>query len=198
MTGARTVVLVVVLAGTALTGCGEAGGGAAGDRVADGAAGSRYVAGSGAVVTVPPERREAPIELSGRTLSGDRLDLASLRGAPVVINVWGSWCPPCRREAPDLQAAHERLERDGVAFVGVNTRDQRAQASAYERRFGITFPSVVDEGGRALLALRGAVPPSAIPTTLVLDRAGRVAARVSGPVDTRTLVGLVSDVLAER
>lgn len=159
--------------------------------------GTRYVEGSGAVTVVPAGERGRPVALSGDTLDGGRLDVAGLRGAPIVINVWGSWCPPCRKEAPDLQAAYQRLRDDGVDFVGINTRDRPAQALAYERRFGVTYPSLRDDGGRLLLALRGAVPPAAIPTTLVLDHQGRIAARVSGPVDTSTLVGLVSDVLAE-
>jgi thiol-disulfide isomerase/thioredoxin len=155
-----------------------------------------FVAGSGTVTVVPAADRAEPVALSGTTLAGDPLDLATLRGQPVVINVWGSWCGPCITEAPDLQAAYTRLRAEQVSFVGINTRDNRAAALAFERTHGIGYPSLVDEGAQ-MLALRGAVPPSAIPSTLVIDKQGRIAARVSGPATEATLVGLVDDVLAE-
>jgi peroxiredoxin len=101
-------------------------------------------------------------------------------------------------EAPALERAWQELRSDPVRFVGVNTRDQRAAALAHDRRFHVTYPSIGDDGGRVLLAFRGQLPPTAIPSTLVLDRRGRVAARVIGQVDTATLRGIVSDVLQER
>jgi thiol-disulfide isomerase/thioredoxin len=146
----------------------------------------------GVELLVPVAQRKEPIDLVGTTLAGDRLDLATLRGKPVVLNVWGSWCPPCRKEAPDLQAASVEL-KDKAAFVGIDTRDKDAQALAYERRFKITYPSLVDRGD-LLLSLRGAVTSQSPPVTLVLDEKGRVAARFVGPVTRRTLVGMVSDV----
>jgi hypothetical protein len=84
-----------------------------------------------------------------------------------------------------------------VQFVGVDTRDQTAAARAHQRRFGVSYPSIDDDGGQVLLAFRGTLPPVAIPSTLVLDRSGRVAARVLGPVDAATLRGLIADVAAE-
>jgi thiol-disulfide isomerase/thioredoxin len=170
---------VLLLAVTAVAGCG-------GDNV-------QNVAKNGGVQTlVPPEQRKEPIDLVGTTLAGDRLDLATLRGKPVVLNVWGSWCPPCRKEAPDLQAAAPELGA-GAAFVGINTRDEAGQALAYERKFKVTYPSLVDKGD-LLLSLRGAVTSQSPPITLVLDAKGRVAARFIGPVTRRTLVGMVTDV----
>jgi thiol-disulfide isomerase/thioredoxin len=155
---------------------------------------TRYVAGDSAVTVVPADKRGEPVELAGSTLAGYSLDVATLRGKPVVLNVWASDCAPCRKEAPQLQAAYDTLGGE-VAFVGINTREpDPAQARAFERRFGITYPSLVDDGGELLLNLRGAVSPSAIPTTLVLDESGRVGARVNGPTTTATLVGLVEDV----
>jgi len=159
--------------------------------------GVAFVAGDGAVTVVPAGRRQAPVDLDSRTLDGQEFRLATTRGNVVVINVWGSWCAPCRKEAPALERAYESLRGSAVRFVGIDTRDGAAQARAFVRTFGIAYPSLPDDDGALLLALRGAVPPSAIPTTLVLDRSGRVAARVSGPVDTSTLVGLVRDRLAE-
>lgn len=181
------VVGTVVGAVTLLTGC--AGGGSSGNGT-----GSGFVAGDGTVTIVKAEDRRQPVKLSGTTIDGDRLDIATYRGHPVVVNIWGSWCGPCRKEAPALQAAHVKLKDSGVVFLGIDTRDDDpAQAKAFESAFGITYPSIVDEGGAVLLNLRGVVAPSAVPTTLVIDEQGRVAARVSGPVDTTTLVGLVHD-----
>jgi thiol-disulfide isomerase/thioredoxin len=158
--------------------------------------GTSYVAGDGTVTLVPADRRGAPVAVSGSTLEGTPIDVGTMRGKPVVLNVWGSWCPPCRKEAPGLEAAYATLKDRGVSFVGINTReDDVAQALAFQKTFRVTYPSVVDDGGRVLLSLHGAVAPSAIPTTLVLDQRGRIAARVSGAVDTTTLVGLVDDVL---
>jgi len=158
--------------------------------------GSSFPVGDGVVTMIAPQQRQEPVAMAGTTLAGERLDLASLRGRTVVLNVWGSWCPPCRQEATTLESAYQRLSGRGVAFVGVDTRDDTAQAKAYQDRYGITYPSLVDTGG-LMLALRGAVAPSSIPSTLVIDPQGRVAARVSGPVtSTDTLVDMVDDVIS--
>jgi thiol-disulfide isomerase/thioredoxin len=172
-----------VLAAVTLVGCAD-------DDA--GTAGTSYVAGDGASIVLPAAERQEPVRVTGTTLDGDRLDTVTLRGKPVVLNVWGSWCAPCRKEAADLQAASQELAARGVAFIGINTRDQPAQARAFERTYKITYPSL-DDPGDLLLSLRGAVPPNAIPTTLVLDDQGRIAARFSGPVTRTTLIGLVED-----
>ena len=157
--------------------------------------GNSFPAGDGVVTVIDPQRRQPPVALAGTTLTGEALDLASWRGRTVVLNVWGSWCAPCRQEAATLESAYRQLSARGVAFVGVDTReDDPAQAKAYLARYGITYPSLVDTGG-LLLSLRGVVAPNSIPSTLVIDARGRVAARVSGPITSiRTLVGLVDDV----
>jgi thiol-disulfide isomerase/thioredoxin len=183
------VVLAVVL-GLLLAGCGGGSGGDSGT----GGSGTSYVAGDGTVTIVPPEDRQEAVRLVGDSLDGQRLDTITYREHPVVVNVWGSWCGPCRKEAPALQAAYTRLKPSGVIFMGINTRDDdRAQAKAFEDSFGITYPSIIDTGGAVLLNLRGVVSPNSVPTTLVIDEEGRVAARVSGPISTTTLVGLVHD-----
>jgi thiol-disulfide isomerase/thioredoxin len=135
------------------------------------------------------------MRLSGRTLDGDTFDLATLRGRPVVINVWGSWCAPCRKEAPELQKASVELGRRGVVSLGIDTRDDTASARAFVRQYQIGYPSLVDDG-TLLLALQGAVPASAVPTTVILDRKGRAAARILGATTAATISGLVED-LAE-
>ncbi len=156
--------------------------------------GSNFVSGDGTITVLSTAQRRAPVEVAGQTLDGTRFDLASLRGHVVVLNVWGSWCGPCRKEAPDLQAAHAKLGPSGVGFVGIAVRDTAGSAQAMQRGFGITYLSLLDDGGNLLLALRGAVSPSAVPSTLVLDAQGRVAAAVSGPTTTQTLVDLVGQV----
>ena len=169
-------------------------GAAGGATVAD----QGYVSGDGTVRTVATAERDEPVELAGPTLDGGRFRLGEHRGEVVVVNVWGSWCPPCIAEAPGLQRAWETLRGQGVQFVGIDVNDNRAAALAHERRFGVTYPSIEDETGRLLLALRGTLPPRAVPSTLVLDRRGRVAARVLGRVEESTLRALVQDTLAER
>lgn len=157
--------------------------------------GSKQVAVDGGTkVVVPAGERREPVELSGTTLKGERLDLATLRGKPVVLNIWGSWCPPCRKEAPDLRDAATELEGK-AEFVGIAVRDEAGQALAYERKYKVNYPSLLDTGD-LLLSLRGAVSAQSPPVTLVLDEQGRVAARFVGPVTRRTVVAMVSDVAA--
>jgi len=165
----------------------------------NGSGGTNYVAGDGTITLVPAAKRQAPVALRGTTLEGQPVDVATFRGKVVVLNVWGSWCPPCRKEAPDLQAASQRLAAQGVTFLGIDTGDpDPAQALAFQKTFGVTYPSIADSGGQALLSLRGAVAPNAIPTTLVLDAQGRIAARISAATTTTTLTDLVGDVVSGR
>ena len=156
-----------------------------------------FISGDGTVTQVAVADRKDPVSFSGTTLDGRPWNVRDHRGDVVVVNVWGSWCAPCIVEAPALEAVHEQTEADGVVFIGINTKDDAASARAHERRFGITYPSIGDDGGRVLLALRGSLPPSAIPSTLVLDRRGRVAARILGRADRTTLREIIEDVVNE-
>ena len=142
----------------------------------------------------PDERQELPI-VSGPTLdSNQTISTRDYRGKVVVINVWGSWCPPCRNEAPDLQAAS--VETKNVAqFVGITSKDyDPAPAEAFVRNFKITYPSIYDPTGKVLLAFAGELPPSAIPSTMIIDREGRLAVRVLSEVSKITLVDMINDV----
>jgi thiol-disulfide isomerase/thioredoxin len=186
----RTTCVALVLAAVVLAGCSGTGSGS-------GAPDKGYISGDGTVTLMAADDREDAVAFAGTTLDGEPFDVADHRGEVVVVNVWGSWCPPCIAEAPALERVWEQTRSEDVQFVGVNTRDQNAAARAHERRFDISYPSIDDEGGRVLLAFRGTLPPLAIPSTLVLDRSGRVAARVLGKVDAATLRGVVGDVLAE-
>lgn len=157
-----------------------------------------FVAGDGRTTEIPPSEREGPIDLGGMSTRGGAVALADLRGAVVVVNVWYASCAPCRAEAPDLAAISTEYAGQGVEFLGINTRDDAAQAQAFERTFAIGYPSVLDAAtGSALLALRGQANPQAVPTTLVLDREGRVAARVVGQAEGSVLRSLLDRVLEE-
>ena len=141
------------------------------------------------------ERVNAPT-LEGTTLGGELFALADLTGNIVVINVWGSWCAPCRAETPDLvRIANENASR-GVRFVGINTRDNPAAAKAFVRSFNVPYPSIEDAEGQLLLNFRDTIPTSVVPTTVVIDRQGQIAARIIGPVTFNTLKGLLDDEIA--
>jgi thiol-disulfide isomerase/thioredoxin len=131
--------------------------------------------------------------IEGKTVDGSKLNLADLRGHVLVLNVWGSWCAPCRAEAPDLAAISAETEPRGVRFVGIDVRDNPAAARAFARSFGITYPSFDDQNGLVLAQFTGIIPVSAVPSTLVVDASGVIRARVVGRVDRSTLRGLVED-----
>ncbi|MGI8946661.1 MAG: TlpA family protein disulfide reductase [Ornithinimicrobium sp.] len=156
-----------------------------------------YISGDGAVQVVTPEQREQSLELDGTTLEGDPWSAQDQRGEVLVVNVWGSWCGPCQAEAADLEQVYSDYAQAGepVDFIGVNDRDSDYAALAFQEAKGVSYPSLVDDGGRTLLDLRGLA--QARPTTLVLDPQGRVAARVAGQVDASTLNALIEDVLSE-
>ncbi|MEV7069109.1 TlpA disulfide reductase family protein [Streptomyces collinus] len=145
----------------------------------------------------PAECKSAP-EISGETLAGEPVTLSDYRGKIVVINVWGSWCTPCRAEAPHLQKVYADLRGQGVAFLGINTRDaSREEARRFEKTFGVTYPSLFDPDGRQLLKFKGSLPPSVIPTTLVIDRRGRIAARALKALSEAELRSRIDPVLKE-
>ncbi len=161
------------------------------------AADQGYVAADGAIVTTAASDRAAAPRIAGDGLDGRRVDSAAYAGQVLVYNVWASWCPPCIAEAPALQAAATELAPQGVRFIGINIGDNAAAARAHERRFGGTYPSVFDPKSEQLLAFRGAAPMGAPPVTVIVDRAGRVAAVASGAVSGTTVRNLVEDVVAE-
>lgn len=151
-----------------------------------------FESGNGSVLVLPSENRDPAPELSGITLDGDPLSTADFAGQMIVLNVWGSWCAPCRAEAPELVAAARELP--DVQFIGINTRDlDPAPAQAFVRAFDVGYPNIYDPDGALLLGF-GQVPPKAIPSTLVIDENGQVAARILGEITTSTLVGVVEDV----
>jgi peroxiredoxin len=141
----------------------------------DSAGAQRFVAGSGESTVYPVGKRSAAPEISGPLLDGGKFTLTEARGDVVVLNFWGSWCGPCRAEADDLQRVYTATKASGVRFLGVNVKDTESRAKAFDVNFKITYPSLFDQAGRVALQLRAA-PPNAIPATIVIDRAGRIAA----------------------
>ncbi|CEA09053.1 Thiol-disulfide oxidoreductase ResA [Arthrobacter saudimassiliensis] len=155
-----------------------------------------YIAGDGSVTEYAASERGEPVQLSARLFDGTEVSSADWAGDVVVLNFWYAACAPCRKEAPDLVDLHGQFEAEGARFYGVNIRDERQTAEAFERTFNIPYPSINDRDGGVLLSMTSYVPPQAVPTTLVLDREGRVAARILGLADKGTLKALITDALA--
>jgi len=186
---AAGVSLVLVLAGCAAAGDD---GGDVQDVVDQG-----YQSGDGSTTTWPRAARVGPLEITGTDYEGTTHDLAQWRGDVVVLNTWYAACPPCRVEAPDLAAVATDYADQGLRVLGVNSRDAAGAAQAFQRQLEVPYPSLDDTGGSAIAALQGVVPVNAVPTTVLLDRDGRVAARVLGLVEASTLRALVEELLAE-
>ncbi|MFE4260475.1 TlpA family protein disulfide reductase [Streptomyces sp. NPDC056883] len=199
-TSGRAILLTAVTLASALTltACTDADGGSK----SSGSAGGNYVTGSSGIATVAKaDRTEAP-KLDGKTVDGKTLDTTTLKGKVVVLNVWGSWCPPCRAEAPYFAKVAKDLEAAGqpVAFVGINTRDNTEQnAASFEETYGITYPSLFDPDGKLMLRFpKGTLNPNAIPSTLVLDKDGKIAARTLAAVNEAKLRSMIEPLLAEK
>ncbi len=157
--------------------------------------GKNYIAGDGSVTEYAASERGEPVEVAGTLFDGTTVSSADWDDQVTVLNFWYASCAPCRQEAPDLVALHEEYAPQGAVFYGVNIRDEQATAEAFERSFGIPYESFDDTDGGVLLDMTQYVPPQAVPTTIVLDREGRVAARILGLADRSTLDALISDVL---
>ena len=157
-----------------------------------------FVSGDGKVTTVDASSRDPAVSLSGEDLDGRKLSLADFAGKPVVLVVWGSWCTPCRAEAPAVVAAAGELG-SSAQFVGINIRDASTdQAKSFVRTFHVPYPSFFSPDGTALLAFSGTLTPNSIPSFVVLDGQGRVAASIIGELPSKTtLVEVVQDVAAE-
>ena len=158
--------------------------------------GQSFVSGSAGTTVYGATSGPAAPRVTGTLLSGDKFALAQYRGHVVVLNFWGSWCTPCRAEAPSLAQLARHFTPRGVRFLGVDIRDSPATAEAFQSRFGISYPSLNDPGDEIALDFRDTVPPAGIPTTLVIGRSGRIAARIIGEVSYPGLRGLISQALA--
>lgn len=143
------------------------------------------------MVKFPAGSRAAGPVLSGATIDGSTFSTTSLSGHVVVINVWASWCGPCREESPMLAGLATQFAGQGVRFVGVDEADNDASARAFATKVGMTYPVLADPNGDLLHRLPG-LPPSAVPSTMVLDRSGRIAAKIIGPADKTGLSELLA------
>jgi peroxiredoxin len=159
-----------------------------------------YVAADGAIVEIPVADRGGPVDFGGVTETGEKFSSADIAGQVTVVNFWYAGCAPCRVEADFLETVWQKFDGEGVSFIGVNTRDQADTAKAFSEEYSITYPSLIDvDTAEAKLAFAEAVPIQATPTTLVLDKQGRVAARIIGPIDSPSILStLVKDALAEK
>ena len=185
MTGRRRTALLtaVAVAAGALAGCGDGGWEKQCATNADG------------IVECTPERRPEARGVTGELLDGSTYDLAGDRGTVVVVNFWGSWCAPCRAEADDLERVYQATKARDVTFLGVNWRDGRDAAKAFERGQRVTYPSIFDPPGKVALAFE--VSQANTPTTLVLDRQGRIAAAKRSSVTAEQLQRVVERIAAE-
>ncbi|WP_181785745.1 TlpA family protein disulfide reductase [Streptomyces phytophilus] len=176
----------------ALTACGE-------DATSSGG-NTQFVSGTGQLTVVKASERLAAPDISGETTDGEQLALSDYRGKVVVLNVWGSWCAPCIAEAPNLRKVSEDTADRGVQFVGINTRDlDVANAQAFDRNHGIEYPSLYDPSGKLILKFpKNSLSPQAIPSTLILDREGKIAVRALKPLSEEELSKALEPVIEEK
>jgi len=146
------------------------------------------------LTVIPESEREGPLVISGRTADGTPLSTGDNAGDVVVVNAWASWCPPCREELPLLNRASETFAPDGVVFIGVNSLDDPIAAASLLATS--PYRSINDEDGAVLRLIPG-VPPSSLPSTVILDRQGRVAVRVIGPVREGQLEQVLAELVSE-
>ncbi|MFF7182893.1 redoxin family protein [Streptomyces sp. NPDC008121] len=193
----RTLLAVGTLsAALALSACGSSTNGTSG-----GGGDTNFVTNTGGISTVAKGERTAPHTIAGETIEGERLDVADLKGKVVVLNVWGSWCGPCRAEASHFTKVANDLKPKGVEFVGLNTRDfNKQQAITFEEDYEVPYPSLYDPSGKLILGgfPKGTLNPQAIPSTVVLDKDGKIAARSLMALDEKKLRSMIEPLLAEK
>ena len=160
--------------------------------------GQNYIAGDGSVSEYAAANRGAPVAFSGKLADGTTVSSKDYAGKVLVVNFWYAGCPPCRVEAPDLESLSQKYASQGVSFLGVNLYDSASTAASFEQDKGVTYPSVLDrDTGSVLLAFSKTVPPKATPTTIVIDKQGRVAARILGAIPDKSILdSLISDAVA--
>jgi len=182
-----------LVAALLLSACGSGG-------TSGGGGGTNFVLGKDGISTAEKGERAQVPDLSGETVAGKQLDVASFKGKIVVLNVWGSWCAPCRAEAPNFEKVSKDLQGKGVQFVGINVADPQVRSAlAFEEQYGVTYPSLYDPSSKLILRFRkGTLNPQAIPSTLVVDREGKIAARSLAALSESKLRKMIDPVLAEK
>ena len=193
----RPFAVMMVLASLATVSCTSTSDALA-EQYRDGS-GANYISGDGAITVLAPESRTDSVQFEGDLDTGEFFSSSDYAGSVIVVNFWYAGCPPCRVEAADLESLHQQFLSDGVAFVGVNIFDQAPTALTFANEFGVSYGSIMDvETGSVRLAFAGQVAPNAVPTTLVLDKQGRVSARISGVItDVDLLANIIEGVLEE-
>jgi thiol-disulfide isomerase/thioredoxin len=157
---------------------------------------SSYLAAPGTLSAVAPDQRLPGPRLRGQLLDGTAFDSAPWAGNIIVVNFWGSWCPPCRAETPELVRVANATGNHGVRFLGIDVKDNRASAQAFVRNYHVPYPSIFDTDNQGLLAFRD-LPPNAVPTTFVIDRRGRIAARALGRITGDQLTAVLTTLWQE-
>ncbi|MFD9461017.1 TlpA family protein disulfide reductase [Streptomyces sp. NPDC060027] len=174
---------------------------ACGSGISGGGGQTNYVSGADDISTVAKSDRSPVGSIEGETLKGKHLDVRDLRGKVVVINIWGSWCPPCRAEAPYFNKVAKEMKSKGVEFVGINTRDSgKRLPRAFEKEYGVSYESLYDPTGKLILSgfPKGTVSIQGVPATVILDKEGKIAARTFGGVDGTKLHKMIDPVVAEK
>jgi thiol-disulfide isomerase/thioredoxin len=186
----RVAAVVSALAGTMLlAGCSNS--------VSGGGGNTGFVdEGVGITAIAASQRVDAP-KLTGTTLDGQKFSLSQYKGDVVVINVWGSWCGPCRQETPALEETSQKYQAQGVRFLGINTRDITSAALAFDRSMNVTYPSLQDPDETVLLQFKAMLPAADIPSSVIVDRNGKVAVRILGPVTEPQLTQQLDTVLSK-
>lgn len=193
VTGARRLLAPLLAGLVLLTGC------ATGSRAVDVNNGGefRFVAGTPAGKVIAANDRARAPEFSGTLLDGGSFSSKQLAGKVAVLNFWGSWCPPCRVETPEFQQVYADVQDKGVQFLGLDVKETDEQfAQAFVQSQRITYPSLYDPRGEVALAFRD-YPANAIPSTIILDRHGRVAAVYTGPVKQTDLRSVLDRLMKE-
>jgi thiol-disulfide isomerase/thioredoxin len=149
--------------------------------------------GGGNSVAYPAGHRPLAPDITGTSLTGSPIKLSGYRGKTVVLNFWGSWCSPCRGEAPVLALLDNQYRSKGVAFLGDDVGDTPANALAFTRGAGISYPSISDQGYAVVAQLSRVVPVSDTPTTVVIDKTGHVAGTILGAVNYGEMTTLLHD-----
>jgi thiol-disulfide isomerase/thioredoxin len=188
----------VVFAGVAagalvLAGCGSTDTGSSADN-------TNFVQGTGEITKIPEGKRKPAPDISGKTVDGKKISLSDYKNKIVVLNVWGSWCAPCRAEAPHLAKVAEQTKDEGVQFIGINTRDHsQTNPQAFERRYDIHYPSFFDPDGRLILKFpSNSLSLQAIPSTVILDRDHKIAVRALTALDEEQLHKALKPLIAEK
>jgi thiol-disulfide isomerase/thioredoxin len=188
------VIAALLTVALVLSGC------TSGDDAAPGGGEFYFVAPGGKTdIEYPADERQAMPAISGEDLFDEDVEISTrdFAGEVIVINVWGQWCGPCRREAPVMQEIHERTADDGVQVLGIDVRDHSRQAPQdFKRDRDLTYPSIYDPPGRSLLPLKG-YPRNIVPSTIILDRQHRVAAVYLKELLAEDLLPVVTELAAE-